>query len=150
MRPGPKRRSAAERIAALSAVSESGCLLWRGHKGNTGYGLISLREPGGQRTRLVHRVAWENANGPIPEGMYVLHRCDTKLCCNPAHLFLGTHVDNMADMAAKGRAQRVRKKLTDRDVELIRFAAETLPVSKRAIARAFGISQGYCLRLLAG
>ena len=61
-----------------------------------------------------HHLAWEVANGPIPDGLWVLHHCDNPPCCETepsdeypdGHLFLGTHADNMADMAAKGRAQR--------------------------------------------
>lgn len=49
------------------------------------------------------RVAWELTFGPIPPGMWVLHRCDNPPCCNPSHLFLGTADDNNKDMAAKGR-----------------------------------------------
>lgn len=50
-----------------------------------------------------HRYAWESTNGPIPDSLFVLHSCDHPACCNPAHLFLGTHQDNMDDKTAKGR-----------------------------------------------
>lgn len=58
----------------------------------------------GQRgKRRAHRIAYEDAYGPIPEGLGVLHRCDVKLCVEPTHLFLGTQRDNLNDMRAKGR-----------------------------------------------
>ena len=56
-----------------------------------------------------HRLAWTIAFGPIPIGMHALHHCDNPICQNPAHLFLGTHAANVADMIAKGRQNNQRK-----------------------------------------
>lgn len=62
---------------------------------------VQIRRNG--RTYLTHRLTWEWANGPIPEGMNVCHKCDNPPCCNPDHLFLGTQRDNIRDCVVKGR-----------------------------------------------
>lgn len=77
------------------------CWLWTGAKTTKdGYGVRYTKFG----RRQAHRVAWELYRGPIPEGMLVLHHCDVRLCVNPAHLFIGTNDDNMADMVAKCRS----------------------------------------------
>lgn len=82
------------------------CWLWKGTKTRLGYGQIGAdAQPGIYRPAVLyaHRVAWELANGPIPTGLFVCHRCDTPGCVRPDHLFLGTQTDNMRDAAKKGR-----------------------------------------------
>lgn len=73
--------------------------------------------------RYAHRVSWVLAHGPVPDGMRVLHHCDTPLCVNPSHLFLGTARDNTADMVSKRRhahgAKTGTAKLTEDSVHLI-------------------------------
>jgi DNA invertase Pin-like site-specific DNA recombinase len=85
--------------------SPCGCWLWTANKNNKGYGLF--RPGGSEGKRLAHRLAFEEANGPIPDGLIVMHACDTPACVNPAHLSVGTKKDNMQDCKAKGRNRYV-------------------------------------------
>ncbi len=75
------------------------CWEWQASCNPAGYGGFQFNGRFGK----AHRAAWELANGPIPEGICVLHRCDNPPCCNPAHLWLGTYADNHRDAVAKGR-----------------------------------------------
>lgn len=79
----------------------SGCWHWIGATREKGYGVIN--EGGEGRALAAHRVSFELHVGPIPEGKWVLHRCDNPPCVNPAHLFLGDALANVRDMDAKGR-----------------------------------------------
>lgn len=113
----------------------SGCWLWTGHIVN-GYGRIKACG----RNEYAHRAAYELVHGPIPPGMWVLHSCDTRACLNPAHLFLGTHDENMADMRHKGRARPGTRKLSVRDVRDIR-AAHRSGESQASLAQKFGVQE---------
>jgi len=84
---------------AHKAIRHGECLIWTGPKAGNGYGAI---KSGGKQVK-VHRASYELSVGQIPDGMHVLHRCDQPACIEPAHLFLGTHEENMADRTAKGR-----------------------------------------------
>lgn len=94
------RPDARERFESRLLETTSGCLEWTGSRNADGYGSATR----GRSSALAHRLAWELAYGPIPQGRLVCHRCDNPPCCNPEHLFLGTQSDNMRDMAAKGRS----------------------------------------------
>jgi hypothetical protein len=88
---------------ALSKVDRSGeCWLWTGYVQSNGYAKTWYQG----RVQWAHRIAWQEANGPIPEGMFVCHRCDVRRCVRPDHLFLGTQRDNMQDAVAKGRTAK--------------------------------------------
>jgi len=76
------------------------CWPYTGTTDRFGYGQMTL---GKKYSFQAHRVAFELANGPIPDGLIVRHKCDNPPCCNPAHLELGTHYDNAQDKVSRGR-----------------------------------------------
>lgn len=78
---------------------EDACWEWQAGTFGGGYGKFWI----GFRLIRAHRFAWQIVNGEIPNGLEVCHDCDNPPCCNPKHLFPGTHQDNMGDMANKGR-----------------------------------------------
>lgn len=122
------------------------CKLWDGAKNRKGYG---IRKIGGRKGKvwLVHRLAWTEIHGPIPEGLCVCHACDTPACYNIDHLFLGTKADNNADMMRKGRhrgrfprfeiGKRPGCKLTIEQAREILASNE----SQASLARRYGVNQ---------
>lgn len=121
----------------------TGCWNWNGERNSNGYGKISNTSG----FRLAHRLAHNIWVGP-PGRLLVCHHCDNPPCCNPDHLFRGTHLDNIRDAAAKGRMTGPRcpnplkgeacpkSKLTDMQVREIRESIGSL----RAIAARFPVS----------
>lgn len=98
--PAKRNVPLAERFWAK--VDKSGnCWTWTAFKNPKGYGLMGHVQADGNQ--MAHRVSWVMANGEIPAGMLVLHRCDNPSCVRPDHLFLGTAQDNADDMMRKGR-----------------------------------------------
>ncbi|UOF80798.1 endonuclease [Caudoviricetes sp.] len=88
----------------------NGCWEWRSAIRGNGYGAFftHLIEEG-RKCHGAHRFSWELANGPIPNGLWVLHKCDNRICVNPDHLFLGDRKDNMQDAAKKKRICTIGK-----------------------------------------
>lgn len=128
-----------------------GCWLWTGYCSH-GYGIIWKKHEGRTHPYGAHRAFYERFVGEVPPGLYVLHRCDVPCCVNPAHLFVGTHRENMEDMARKGRHADCRgerqpnAKLTTADVIAIR--ADRRGVVE--IARAYGVRDSTISNIIAG
>jgi hypothetical protein len=99
----PPRRKSLEEYFWLRVKKTDGCWLWTGRKAYWGYGSVQLYA-GAPRTGA-HRASWQIHYGKIPEGLWVLHKCDNPQCVRPDHLFLGTNTDNMRDCWAKGRGK---------------------------------------------
>jgi len=91
--------SIVEKLKSKTSAKESGCWEWSGAVGGNGYGNTYLKG----KYLNSHRAMWAATYGDIPVGQFVLHRCDNRLCINPAHLFLGTQKENMFDMTEKDR-----------------------------------------------
>lgn len=110
----------------------------------------------GRGAVLAHRFAWELAHGAIPAGMEVMHTCDVTHCCNPRHLRLGTHLDNMHDASVKRRMARPRgelhgeAKLTWKGVRAMRRRYARGDVSQRSLAARFGVCQARVSLILRG
>ena len=135
----------------------SGCHLWLCYYNEHGYGQTRV---GGRKgcNILAHRLAWELFRGPIPDELFVLHRCDNPACVNPDHLYVGTQVDNEADVARRKRWGGPRNlpcgakhhhataKLTSEQVRAIRV--DLRPQSE--IARSYGVAQAAISRLKNG
>lgn len=115
------------------------CWLWTAHRSPNGYGVFWHKNS----NHGAHRIAWMLSRGPIPEGMCVCHHCDVKHCCNPAHLFLGTHMDNEADKKRKGRGifgeRHHSSKLTNEQILKIRGLAGD--ISQKELATRYGVSR---------
>lgn len=144
----------------LSKVDRRGpneCWLWTGTKHTTNkkytpmvYGQFDLTIGGKRFNRNAHRLAWIIANNTLPPpGWVICHKCDTPLCCNPAHLFAGTRADNQRDMQAKLRSGVLGTKnpkavLSEADVMDIRRSSE----SDKALAARYGldVSTIHCAR----
>ena len=131
----------------VNKQAENGCWEWVAGRFSAGYGGFGLDG----KMKYAHRVSWMFEHGPIPDGLFVLHKCDNPSCVNPAHLFLGTHADNMRDKAEKGRAVGIPQpgeshgsaKLTEADVLAIRSDNRI----GRVIAAEYGVSREQIWRI---
>jgi hypothetical protein len=119
-----------------------GCWEWQASiRKRDGYGRF---QTGATTQETAHRFSYALANGPIPQGMFVCHRCDNPRCVRPDHLFLGTPDDNMQDKTRKGRQAKgseISKRLRPEDVLLIRTMYASGNYSQQELADSFGVYQ---------
>lgn len=145
-----RKKSVKRRILEASKLNLiSGCWEWQQSCSSRGYGKIGILG----KSKHAHRSAYEEFIGPIPEGMYVCHKCDNPSCCNPEHLFLGTAKDNSMDRDSKGRQSRgsrhTSSKLSEETViEIIKMLNDgERPFN---IAKAFNVTQSIVCHIKVG
>jgi hypothetical protein len=147
------RRNTWESIAEVFQAipsNEAGCMLWPMARSSNGYGHISLN----YKTLSAHKVAWELKFGAVPDGLVVMHKCDTRACVNVEHLQLGTYKDNMQDCSKKRRiahgTRNPHAKLTDSDVREIRELYASGKHTQWELARRYGVWQGSIWQIIKG
>ena len=133
----PHQRGIEQRLLrGLPDRPADGCWLWaRGQTGN-GYGALKHG-----RHKHAHRVAYEVWVAPVPEGAHILHSCDVRLCCNPAHLRPGTNWENVRDRIERDGQPRGESvggaRLTEAQVREIRSS----PLGLNALASEYGVGR---------
>lgn len=122
----------------------TGCWLWHGATWD-GYGVLFWQAH--KRNYRAHRLAWRLYRGEIPDGLFVLHRCDVRTCVNPDHLFLGTARENNQDARNKGRY--AFRGLSDSEVRTVKLRLAAGEQVSR-IAREFGVSRRFIRMIRSG
>jgi len=126
------------------------CWEWVGALSNNGYGAFVLN----QKTYSSHRIVYELIYGSISSGYCILHKCNNPSCCNPSHLYLGTHADNSKQMVNEGRSCRGEKngrsKLNVEQIREIRRLYSTGKYYQRELGIRFGVSRSEIGRIVNG
>ena len=138
--------SAMERLMSKVTISENGCWEYGGVTTKWGYGAICSDG----KTFSAHRFMFENKFSAIPEGLWVLHKCDNPGCVNPEHLFLGTTQQNTKDRNAKNRQARGvshgRAKMSEEDVLSMRSQHKNgVPVKELAVKYSISLGNAYAI-----
>lgn len=127
-------------------VDPLGCWTWRGAKDKDGYGQTRI----GMLRVKAHRKAWELLNGPVPDGLYVLHRCNNTPCVRPDHLYLGTALDNGIDRRGRNRPHRRNLQFSRAEVEDMRARYATGTIRQKDLALEYGTDQTVISRIVQG
>lgn len=127
-------------ISKITVNSETNCWEWQGFIDPNGYGNIKM----GNRVMRAHRFSYSYYISKIPDGYDVLHKCDNRRCCNPAHLFLGTDQDNALDREIKGRNPHKLSPQLVKEIRLRRNSGESVS----SLRKEFGLSKENMYKLL--
>lgn len=145
--------SASERFEQRCLKSD-GCWEWTGSKMRNGYGQTEFVVDGKRKVVTAHRLSYQLHKGAIGEGMFVCHACDNPGCVNPAHLFLGSHVDNMSDAKRKGRmhlgSAHGLAKLDESSVSEIKRLLRSGEKQQKEIASIYSVSSSAIQAIRAG
>jgi len=133
-------RTFEKRLLSNYVKDENSCWMWQGHVMSNGYGALTVEG----KSKMVHRLSYEYHIGEIPKGLMVCHKCNVKLCLNPDHLYVGTHNDNMQDMAdsasLKGE-KNPKSLLTEAQVLGIKQHIKDRKIFYKDIAKMYGVSR---------
>lgn len=141
-----------DKLFDKAMIQDSGCWEFCGIRNGDGYGQIMIKN----KYVGAHRISYELCIADIPKGMQVLHHCDNPPCCNPDHLFVGTHRDNMRDRDLKNRQARPkgilngRSRLTTIDVKIIKFLLRQGKLSLNQLAREFKVCKSTIVHIKMG
>ena len=152
--PKGRKQPPEERFWLYVEKCDDGCWRWTGGKDTHGYGQFGIN---GKMIRT-HRFSYElhhPVSKPMNENeLYILHSCNNPACCNPAHLRLGTHQDNMNDKKSQGRGvvpkgeERVNSKLNEKQVLEIRERYASGGFTQQKLADEYGVSVGLICRII--
>jgi hypothetical protein len=133
------------------------CWEWKALRAPNGYGIFSIAG----KMYAAHRMSFYLEHGEIPEGLFILHKCDNRPCVNPAHLYAGTKKQNTADMFERGRQGHHKRrslagsanpnaKLTPAQVQEIIRRFQRGGITRTMLAFEFGVSPSTIGRIVAG
>lgn len=145
----PEQRAAAFWAKVDKSAGPDACWPWKGAVTTHGYGCFAWT--GGRNGRVLgaHKCAYMLTKGEVPAGLQIRHSCDTPICCNPAHLSVGTRKDNAQDKVARGRTPKTWEWKLDAD-KVREIRALRGKSSSGEIAARFNITQSYVFTIWAG
>ena len=136
-----QRLTPSQQLEAGCKKDSSGCWLWT-KSTVTGYGCLRINS----KTMYAHRLSFELSKGPVADGMFICHRCNTRLCVNPAHLYMATCAENTLDAHRDGLCNGYygvnnwTAKLDPEKIRAIRLAPRKKGYQTR-LAQQFGVAQ---------